>query len=60
MTEPQASGGYFCYGKDLCLVRASSVEIASHCGSSNVDENREPQAKTEPAVGTGEEEKVPE
>src|SRR5713226_4912440 len=25
--------------------------IASHCGSSKVDENREPQAKTEPAVG---------
>src|SRR6266852_4189321 len=34
--------------------------IASHCGSSKVDENREPQAKTEPAVGTGEEEQVPE
>ena len=24
----------------------------SHCGSSKVDENREPQAKTEPAVGS--------
>ena len=27
-------------------------QIASHCGSSKVDENREPQAKTEPAVGS--------
>ncbi len=35
-------------------------QIASHCGLSKVDENREPQAKTEPAVGTGGEEQVPE
>ena len=32
-------------------------QIASHCVSSKIDENRE--RKTEPAVGTGEEEKVP-
>ncbi len=38
----------------------ATSQIASPCGSSKVDENREPQAKTEPGVGTGEEEQVPE
>jgi hypothetical protein len=46
--------------RDLADREFATSQIASHCGSSKVDENREPQAKTEPAVGTGEEEKVPE
>ena len=46
--------------RDLAGREFATSQIASHCGSSKVDENREPQAKTEPAVGTGEEEQVPE
>ena len=46
--------------RDLAGREFAASQIASHCGSSKVDENREPQAKTEPAVGTGEEEQVPE
>ena len=46
--------------RDLAGREFATSQIASHCGSSKVDENREPQAKTEPAVGTGGEEQVPE
>ena len=45
---------------DLVGREFATSQIASHCGSSKVDEHREPQAKTEPAVGTGKEEQVPE
>ena len=44
--------------RDLAGREFATSQIASHCGSSKVDENRE--RKTEPAVGTGEEEQVPE
>ena len=37
--------------RDLAGREFATSQIASHCGSSKVDENREPQAKTEPAVG---------
>jgi hypothetical protein len=46
--------------RDLAGREFAPSQIASPCGSSKVDENREPQAKTEPGVGTGEEERVPE
>ena len=46
--------------RDLAGREFATSQIASPCGSSKVDENREPQAKTEPGVGTGEEEQVPE
>ena len=36
--------------RDLAGREFATSQIASHCGSSKVDENREPQAKTEPAV----------
>jgi hypothetical protein len=35
---------------DLAGREFATSQIASHCGPSKVDENREPQAKTEPAV----------
>jgi len=38
--------------RDLAGREFATSQIASHCGSSKVDENREPQAKTEPAVGS--------
>ena len=38
--------------RDLAGRELPTSQIASHCGSSKVDENREPQAKTEPAVGS--------
>ena len=44
--------------RDLAGREFATSQIASHCVSSKVDENRE--RKTEPAVGTGEEEQVPE
>ena len=36
--------------RDLAGREFAISQIASHCGSSKVDENIEPQAKTEPAV----------
>ena len=38
--------------RDLAGRELPTSQIASHCGSSKVDENREPQAKTDPAVGS--------
>ena len=38
--------------RDLAGREFATSQIALPCGSSKVDEHREPQAKTEPAVGS--------